>query len=184
MTHRPETGMREIAPLPCPPLGSSTNCSRRQALLQLGAVVAGVIAQPLVSRAAHASASQPTGQPRTMTVFKSPTCGCCTAWIEHVEKAGFKCTVRDFADLTEVKRTFGIPRALESCHTAQVGTYVVEGHVPADLIVKMLREKPVGRGLAVPGMPIGSPGMEGGTPERYQVLFLNKDGTTRVFATR
>lgn len=92
--------------------------------------------------------------------------------------------MRDFADLTEVKRTFGIPRALESCHTAQIGSYVVEGHVPADLIKKMLTDKPAGRGLAVPGMPIGSPGMEGGTPERYQVLFLNKDGTTRVYANR
>ncbi len=163
---------------------SGPNCSRRQALSRLAIVAAGLLVQPALGRAAHAASAQPAGQPQSMTVFKSPTCGCCTAWIEHVQKAGFKCTVRDFADLTEVKRTFGIPRALESCHTAQVGSYVVEGHVPADLIVKMLREKPVGRGLAVPGMPIGSPGMEGGTPERYQVLFLNKDGTTRVYATR
>jgi len=183
MTHRPEAGMNH------PELDSSfadrsgPNYSRRQALSRMATAAAGLLVLPALGHSAHAS-SHRAGQPQAMTVFKSPTCGCCTAWIEHVEKAGFKCTVRDFADLTEVKRTFGIPRALESCHTAQIGSYVVEGHVPADLIVKMLREKPVGRGLAVPGMPIGSPGMEGGTPERYQVLFLNKDGTTRVYATR
>jgi hypothetical protein len=119
-----------------------------------------------------------------MTVYKSPTCGCCSAWIEHVEKAGFRCTERDLADLTEVKASFGVPRALESCHTAQIGGYLVEGHVPADLIEKMLREKPTARGLAVPGMPIGSPGMEGGTPERYQVLLFDRAGKTRVYATR
>lgn len=163
---------------------SEANCSRRQALSRVASVAAGLLVLPALGVTARAASAQAAGAPQSMTVFKSPTCGCCTAWIEHVEKAGFKCTVRDFADLTEVKRTFGIPRALESCHTAQIGSYVVEGHVPADLILKMLREKPAGRGLAVPGMPIGSPGMEGGTPERYQVLFLNKDGTTRVYATR
>lgn len=166
--------------------------SRREAVRRIGALAVGIFgvsASPgLVSAASGPRSSaipeQPAAQPRNMTVFKSPTCGCCTAWIEHVEKAGFKCTVRDFNDLSEVKKTFGIPRSLESCHTAQIGSYVVEGHVPADLIVKMLRERPVGRGLAVPGMPIGSPGMEGGTPERYSVLFMNKDGTTRVYASR
>lgn len=158
---------------------SAPNMSRRQAFGRAGAAALALLTTP-----AWAHALARLEQPQTMTVFKSPTCGCCTAWIEHVEKAGFKCIVRDFADLTEVKRTFGIPRALESCHTAQIGSYVVEGHVPADLIKKMLTDKPAGRGLAVPGMPIGSPGMEGGTPERYQVLFLNKDGTTRVYANR
>jgi hypothetical protein len=88
------------------------------------------------------------------------------------------------ADLREVKATFGIPGALESCHTAQIGPYLVEGHVPADLVRKMLTERPDARGLAVPGMPIGSPGMEGGTPERYQVLLFDKAGKTRVYAVR
>lgn len=121
---------------------------------------------------------------RTMTVYKSPTCGCCTAWVEHVEKAGFTCVIRDLPDLSEVKAAFGVPAKLESCHTAQIGAYIVEGHVPADLIDRLLKEKPEGRGLAVPGMPIGSPGMEGGTPERYQVLLFDKAGRTTVFATR
>ncbi len=157
--------------------------SRRVWLRGAAAAAAGLVAGPSVSRL-WASEAQSQQLPTAMTVFKSPTCGCCKAWVDHVTKAGFKCTVRDVADLREVKATFGIPASLESCHTAQIGSYLVEGHVPADLIMKMLKEKPAGRGLAVPGMPIGSPGMEGGTPERYQILLFDKAGQTRVFATR
>jgi hypothetical protein len=141
----------------------------------VGLVALGVAPFPAVG----AQAAQPT-----MTVYKSPTCGCCSAWIEHVEKAGFRVVARDLPDLTEMKAAFGVPRALESCHTAQVGGYLVEGHVPADLIQRMLRERPTARGLAVPGMPIGSPGMEGGTPERYDVLLFDRAGGTRVYASR
>ncbi len=155
--------------------------SRREWLTQAGLAVAGLVAAPHMVQAMSTSLTQALP---TMTVFKSPTCGCCKAWVSHAEKAGFKCTVRDMDDLTEVKRNFAIPRALESCHTVQVGTYLVEGHVPADLVIKMLREKPVARGIAVPGMPVGSPGMEGGTPERYQVLLFDKAGNTTVYATR
>jgi len=155
----------------------------RRAWLQRAGVALGAIAVAPLAGASLAAAVR-DDQPRTMTVYKSPTCGCCSAWIEHVQRAGFTCTVRDLPDLSEVKASFGIPRALESCHTAQIGGYLVEGHVPADLIQRLLRDKPVARGLAVPGMPIGSPGMEGGTPERYQVLLFDKAGTTRVFATR
>ncbi len=155
----------------------------RRAWLSSAALAAATIAGgPLVARL-MAQSGQPQ-IPTAMTVFKSPTCGCCTAWVEHVTKAGFKCTIRDVEDLRMVKQTLGIPAALESCHTAQIGTYLVEGHVPADLIVKMLTEKPAGRGLAVPGMPIGSPGMEGGTPERYQILLFAASGAPRVYATR
>jgi hypothetical protein len=155
--------------------------SRREWLVQAGLAVVGLVAAPRVAHAMRDGLAQALP---TMTVFKSPTCGCCKAWVTHAEKAGFKCVVRDMNDLTEVKRNFAIPRALESCHTVQVGTYLVEGHVPADLVIKMLRDKPVARGLAVPGMPIGSPGMEGGTPERYQVLLFDKTGNTTVYATR
>jgi hypothetical protein len=158
--------------------------SRRAWLAQVLPVLGGVPVLAALGGALRPLAAQPTQIPRAMTVYKSPTCGCCTAWIEHVQQAGFRCTVRDLADLSEVKTSFGIPRALESCHTAQIGGYLVEGHVPADLIEKMLREKPTARGLAVPGMPIGSPGMEGGTPERYQVLLFDRAGGTRVYATR
>lgn len=157
--------------------------TRRAWLRGAAVATAGLIAGPTISRL-WASEAQAQQLPTAMTVFKSPTCGCCKAWVDHVTKAGFKCTVRDVADLTQVKATFGIPSALESCHTAQIGNYLVEGHVPADLIMKMLKERPVARGLAVPGMPIGSPGMEGGTPERYQILLFDKAGTTRVYATR
>jgi hypothetical protein len=158
--------------------------TRRAWLGHLLPVLGGVPVLAAFGAAVRPLRAQPTQIPRAMTVYKSPTCGCCTAWIAHVEQAGFRCTVRDLADLTEVKASFGVPRALESCHTAQIGGYLVEGHVPADLIERLLREKPTARGLAVPGMPIGSPGMEGGTPERYQVLLFDRAGGTRVYATR
>jgi hypothetical protein len=118
-----------------------------------------------------------------MTVYKSPTCGCCTKWVEHVQKAGFKVTVKDMADVDPIKKDLGMPAALASCHTAVVGAYLVEGHVPADLIDKMLAEKPAARGLAVPGMPASSPGMD--MPgEKYDVLLFTADGKTRVYARR
>jgi hypothetical protein len=154
--------------------------SRRAWLQRAGVLLAGAAAAPVLARQLDA---QPQ-LPRAMTVYKSPTCGCCSEWVKHVEQAGYTVTVRDLPDLTEMKASFGIPRALESCHTGQIGGYLVEGHVPADLITKMLRDKPAMRGIAVPGMPIGSPGMEGGTPERYQVLLFDKAGRTRVYATR
>lgn len=160
--------------------GLGKDMGRREWLHRIGLVSAGLVLTPATAAALVEDALQPTA----MTVFKSPTCGCCTLWVQHVEKAGFRCTVRDVADLNEVKRTFGIPRNLESCHTAQIGPWLIEGHVPADLIQKLLKEKPTGLGLAVPGMPIGSPGMEGGTPERYNVLLFDRAGKTRVYATR
>lgn len=122
-----------------------------------------------------------------MTVYKSPTCGCCAKWVDHVKDAGYKVTVKDVKDpdLAALKKDLGVPTALTSCHTAVVGAYLVEGHVPADLIDKMLAEKATGRGLAVPGMPAGSPGMEmGAQTDRYDVLLFTTDGKTKVFAKR
>jgi hypothetical protein len=132
-----------------------------------------------------ALAAQQQARP-TMTVYKDANCGCCKAWIEHCTKAGFKVTSRDVSDLNAIKRELGVPARLASCHTAVIGAYLIEGHVPADLIDRLLKEKPVGRGLAVPGMPIGSPGMEvPGTPaQKYQVLLFAPDGGVRVFASR
>ena len=136
-------------------------------------------AQPAATRTAAGVALPP------MTVYKDPNCGCCAEWVSHVRKAGFVVTVRDTADMSSVKASFGVPSALESCHTARVGAYAIEGHVPADLIQKLIREKPVARGLAVPGMPQGSPGMEQGAPkDAYEVLLFDKAGKTRVFASR
>ena len=121
--------------------------------------------------------------PRTeITVYKSPTCGCCSKWEDHLRKAGFEVSSRVVDDVDKVKGENGVPTSLHSCHTAVVGGYVVEGHVPADAIQKLLREAPRGvNGIAVPGMPIGSPGMEGPNPESYQVLSFGEGGE-KVFA--
>ena len=120
----------------------------------------------------------------SITVYKSPSCGCCRKWVDHLRTNGFDVTTRDLEDedLSEVKATFGVPSTLTSCHTATVGSYVVEGHVPAAEIKRMLRQKPKIAGLAVPGMPPGSPGMEGGTPQHYDVIAFERAGSTRVYA--
>ncbi len=121
-----------------------------------------------------------------MTVYKSASCGCCTAWVEHVRKAGFTVKAVDTEDLAGVKTEMGIPAKLQSCHTVVVGAYVLEGHVPAADVKKLLATKPAVRGLAVPGMPIGSPGMEQGSPanyDRYDVIAFTAAGGTSVFAS-
>lgn len=117
-------------------------------------------------------------------VYKSASCGCCNKWVEHLRQAGFVVQAEDRRDLQPVKSQLGVPSHLQSCHTAEIGGYVVEGHVPADLIERMLRERPRIRGLVVPGMPMGSPGMEGPRKDAYRVLTLNHDGTVGVYARR
>lgn len=112
-------------------------------------------------------------------VFRDPGCGCCHKWVEHLEANGFAATVHDTPDMTAVKARFGVPPEVASCHTAEVGGYVIEGHVPAVAIRRLLAEKPQGRGLAVPGMPVGSPGMEGGVPVTYEVLLFGAGAPTR-----
>lgn len=120
-----------------------------------------------------------------MVVYKSASCGCCKEWIKHVEAAGFRVVSHDTEEMGIVKKEAGVPQALVSCHTAKVGGYIVEGHVPADLIQKMLKERPAIAGLAVAGMPQGSPGMEQGLPpERYQVRAFTADGKWTVYAER
>lgn len=116
-------------------------------------------------------------------VFKSPTCGCCAAWVKHLEDNGFAVHVTDHADMSPIKRQYGVPPRFSSCHTALVAGYIVEGHVPAGDIMRLLRERPEIRGLAVPGMPVGAPGMEGANPESYDVLALDEGGDRTVFAT-
>lgn len=118
-----------------------------------------------------------------VTVFKSPTCGCCREWVEHLRKHAFAVTSKDTSDVSGVKRTARVPEALHSCHTAFVNGYVVEGHVPAADIQRLLREKPKVAGIAVPGMPAGSPGMEmGSRKDPYDVVAFKRDGSTSVFA--
>jgi len=119
-----------------------------------------------------------------VTVYKDPGCECCARWVKHVAANGFVVSVRDVHDMDEIKRMMNVPPALQSCHTAVVGRYVIEGHVPADVIRKWLAERSPALGLAVPGMPNGSPGMEGGRAEHYNVLAFERDGKTRVYAAR
>ncbi len=119
--------------------------------------------------------------PPPVKVTKDPNCGCCSLWVDHLRANGFTVSVHNTPHMRAVKAKLGVPSKLVSCHTAEIGSYVIEGHVPADAIKRLLAEAPAGRGLAVPGMPLGSPGMEGGTPEAYEV-FLFGDGQTRVFA--
>jgi hypothetical protein len=107
-------------------------------------------------------------------VSKDPNCGCCTGWVEHLRNNGFTATVANTADMQVVKARLGVPEKLASCHTAEIAGYVIEGHVPAHAINRLLAEKPKARGLAVPGMPIGSPGMEGGRPEVYEVILFGE----------
>lgn len=118
-----------------------------------------------------------------ITVYKSPTCGCCKKWVEHLRKNGFTVAVRDMNDLSEIKASLGVPQALQSCHTAVLGGYVIEGHVPADVIRKLQKERPKIAGLAVPGMPNDAPGMDG-AGNGYQVIAFDRNGKTSVYASR
>lgn len=129
----------------------------------------------------HATPAKPV-----MQVYKSPTCGCCAKWVEHVKDAGFDVRVVDLDDakLDVQKSKLGVAPKLQSCHTATVGGYVIEGHVPAADIVKLLKDKPSIAGLAAPGMPRGSPGMEmGSVKDRYDVVSFDKSGATKVYAS-
>lgn len=125
-----------------------------------------------------------TGDP-LVTVYKSPTCNCCGLWVEHLEASGFKVDVVPKANVMPIKEKLGVPAGMGSCHTAEVDGYVIEGHVPAQDIHRLLKERPTARGLAVPGMPIGSPGMEmGNRRDPYHVyLFADKASEPVVFTS-
>ncbi len=124
--------------------------------------------------------------PRTfgqaITVYKSPTCGCCAGWADYLKDNGFRVTVVDRHDLSELKAEYGIGPELQSCHTAVVGDYAIEGHVPADDIWRLLAERPTVTGLTAPGMPMMSPGMSSIEPKGYDVLSFDRDGETKVFS--
>lgn len=117
----------------------------------------------------------------TVEVWKSPSCGCCAAWVKHLEANGFTVRVHDIGN-GSARARLGVPTKLGSCHTAQVSGYAIEGHVPATDIKRLLVEKPSAAGLAVPGMPIGSPGMEhGNRRDPYDVMLIERGGNARVF---
>lgn len=117
-----------------------------------------------------------------VAVWKTPNCGCCKEWVAHLQRNGFQVVTNDVPDTAPMRQKLGLPAKFGSCHTAQLGGYVLEGHVPAQEIRRLLREKPKAVGLAVPGMPIGSPGMEmGDTRDAYDVLLVLADGSSRVY---
>jgi hypothetical protein len=143
-----------------------------------GLVAAIAAAFAFGARSAHAA--------QELVVYKTPWCGCCRGWITHMTRAGFRPRVVELEDLEPVRRKHGIPFRLSSCHTAIVGGYAVEGHVPAVDVARLLRERPRALGLTAPGMPIGSPGMEqpGGAREPFETLLvLDRSGRTRRFAS-
>ncbi len=141
---------------------SHTLFSRRAALVLAAAALA------LPARAADRP---------PMRVHKDPNCGCCNGWITHLEQAGFAVAAYETSRISAVKTRLGVPPELASCHTAEIGDYVIEGHVPAAAIDRLLAERPQAKGLAVPGMPAGSPGMEGSEPEIYEVMLFGPAGT-------
>lgn len=138
----------------------------------------------LVGAAARRSALAAAVAPAGILVYASPDCRCCQAWIKHLEANGFLPAAQFVNDVAPIKRKRGVPEKLWSCHTALVGDYTVEGHVPADLIHKMLDKRLPIAGLAAPGMPNGAPGMEGPTKDRYEVIAFTRSGRTEVFAAR
>jgi hypothetical protein len=132
-----------------------------------------------------ASAQRPAAPGPVVQVFKTPTCGCCANWVKHLQDNGFATRVTDMDDLGPIKAKHGVPGSAQSCHTATVDGYVVEGHVPAADVRRMLKERPAIAGIAVPGMPIGSPGMEvpGRRPDAYRVMSFDRKGQMAVYAS-
>ena len=138
----------------------------------------------LLTAVSQGLAAEEAGKPLEMTVYRSPTCGCCGKWLEHAKQNGFKINDVVSDDMETIKARFGVPEKLASCHTAVVDGYVVEGHVPAGDIQKMLQSKAKVSGIAAPGMPMGSPGMEmGGRQDAYKVVSFDKEGKFEVFAS-
>lgn len=174
---------------------SVSACARESASAEAEAVPATQApAKPVASVSTPAEAPSPAStlarmQPNAVlplaVVHKTPTCGCCGAWVDHLRDAGFAVEVREAEDLTPVKARLGVPYGKGSCHTAEIGGYLVEGHVPADDIKRLLRERPQARGLVLPGMPMGSPGMEmpDGSVQPYTVELVTPDGDTVAYAS-
>ena len=154
---------------------------RRRFLGTLGALALGTLAVGVLGPAADAFAQ---AKPLAIDVYKSPLCGCCEEWVKHLRANGFAVTVHDVEDTGEYRKRFGMPERFGSCHTGHIAGYAIEGHVPAADIRKLLAAKPKAVGLAVPGMPVGSPGMEqpSGQVQPYDVFLVAKDGSTSVFA--
>ena len=160
-----------------------------EAARDAGGQVAQSAAAPETATFAHAPAAAPAAlgahavDTSTLTVYKTPTCGCCNAWVDHMREHGFLVVAIDTADVTPIKDRLGVRPDHASCHTATVGGYVLEGHVPAADVRRLLAERPAVTGLAVPGMPMGSPGMEGPTRDAYDVVAFTRGGAAHVYAS-
>ena len=140
------------------------------------------IAQPLLQGSGQGASTSSEQALPVVEVYKSAQCGCCKSWAEHLEKNGFKVILHDVDDIPATRKKLGMPGQYGSCHTARAGQYLIEGHVPAADIKRLLKERPKAIGLAVPSMPPGSPGMESEHPVPYDTLLVGKDGNAKVFA--
>lgn len=164
--------------------------SRRTWLARAAGLAAGGVAAVVIGERLFAlrggDAARPANRAAGVvaTVYANESCSCCHGWMDHLRKAGFDVQAHYVPDVAPYKTKFGVPEALWSCHTARIGKYAIEGHVPADVIRKLLAEASPAAGLAVPGMPVGAPGMEGPNPQRYQVVAFTADGRTSVFGER
>jgi hypothetical protein len=159
-------------------LGNDT--ARRTQGIQLALLVGALTTLTTLGVATMLLANDASADSTTIQVYKTPTCGCCTKWIDHLRDAGFDVEATDMPDLTALKAMNGVPNGLTSCHTAMVEGYVIEGHVPASDITKLLAERPKIAGLAVPGMPMGSPGMEHPDPSRHESFDVLAFGAVSV----
>ena len=166
---------------------------RSSSLLPVGLVTTGLAmsscsfasgsANSTMSQSGEMEMAQHVAMNHELTVFRSPTCGCCGQWIEHMKAAGFNVKDEIIEDVNSIKEQYGLPGTLASCHTAIADGYVIEGHIPAEDVQRLLLDKPDIAGIAVPGMPIGSPGMESGDyVEPYAVFSFIEDGSTKIFA--
>lgn len=161
--------------------GSSTLSRRAWIGVALGGAAAAVVGERWLRNTTPTAIA---ADAIPITVYSSPTCGCCHKWVDHLKDSGFHVTVESLVDVTPVKQRLGVPDSLWSCHTATVERYSVEGHVPADVIQRMLAEKPDVLGIAAPGMPNGSPGMEGFGIDTYEIVAFRGDGATSIYAKR
>lgn len=148
-------------------------------LCNLVLYIALTMSWPSMAQPPRAGSEQPLP---AVDAYKSPQCGCCKLWAEHLQKNGFTVTLHDVDDIPAARKKLGMPNRFGSCHTAKVGQYLVEGHVPAADIKKLLEKKPKAIGLAVPAMPPGSPGMESDHPVPYNTLLVGVNGNANVFA--
>jgi hypothetical protein len=147
------------------------------------AVATAILTVSLTTAAIRNIPPTPAAKKPTITVYKDPSCGCCKNWIAYLAKHGYTVDARDTPNMTDIKHSLGVPDALTACHTAVVNGYLVEGHVSAEDIDRLLAQKPTIAGIAVPGMPMSSPGMDGPRTHGYQVLSFDKNGKTKVFAS-